>query len=202
MRLTNSCLSLRFRTPNIRRSILESSPCTPTPFRSALAMQEAKYGPIKLLVRKKRRKYSIELVKLPSVVLLTHWEDFFFFQNSPLEQQMVDSIKQEPMECAIEQPPLKKIKQEVLSSFYVEKASSVLQHNKWKSVEIVWGLPKFARPIGGVPMWEESVYAVGRTRPSHTALFPKRPRTGSTCKLTFDPTVHESILHKYPQTLS
>lgn len=29
---------------------------------------------------------------------------------------MVESIKQEPMECAIEQPPLKKIKQEVLST--------------------------------------------------------------------------------------
>ncbi|KAK5853054.1 hypothetical protein PBY51_006876 [Eleginops maclovinus] len=71
-----------FRTPNIRRSILESSPCTPTPFRSALARQEAKYG--KLL-------------------------------NSPLEQQMIESIKQEPMECAIDQPPLKKIKQEVES---------------------------------------------------------------------------------------
>lgn len=28
---------------------------------------------------------------------------------------MVESIKQEPMECAIEHPPLKKIKQEVLN---------------------------------------------------------------------------------------
>ncbi|KAL6096012.1 myb [Pungitius sinensis] len=73
-----------FRTPNIRRSIQESCPCTPTPFRSAVAMQEAKYGPDKLL-------------------------------NSHLEQQMVKSIKQEPMDCAIEQPPLKKIKQEVES---------------------------------------------------------------------------------------
>ncbi|XP_041815045.1 transcriptional activator Myb isoform X1 [Chelmon rostratus] len=73
-----------FRTPNIRRSIMESSPCTPTPFRSALALQEAKYGLPKLL-------------------------------NVPLEKQMVESIKQEPMECAIEQPPLKKIKQEVES---------------------------------------------------------------------------------------
>ncbi|XP_039981553.1 transcriptional activator Myb [Xiphias gladius] len=73
-----------FRTPNICRTILESSPCTPTPFRSALALQEAKYGPLKIL-------------------------------NTPLEQQMVNSIKQEPMECAIEQPPLKKIKQEVES---------------------------------------------------------------------------------------
>ncbi|XP_017282728.1 transcriptional activator Myb isoform X2 [Kryptolebias marmoratus] len=73
-----------FRTPNIRRSILESNPRTPTPFRSTLAFQEAKYGPLKLM-------------------------------NATLEQQMVESIKQEPMECAIEQPPLKKIKQEVES---------------------------------------------------------------------------------------
>nr|XP_046229590.1 transcriptional activator Myb isoform X2 [Scatophagus argus] len=73
-----------FRTPNISRSIMESSPCTPTPFKSAVALQEAKYGPLKLL-------------------------------NVSLEQQMVESIKQEPMECAIEQPPLKKIKQEVES---------------------------------------------------------------------------------------
>ncbi|KAK2856317.1 hypothetical protein Q5P01_005052 [Channa striata] len=73
-----------FRTPNIRRSIMESSPRTPTPFRSALALHEAKYGPLKLL-------------------------------NASLEHQMVESIKQEPMECAIEQPPMKKIKQEVES---------------------------------------------------------------------------------------
>lgn len=63
-----------FRTPNIRRSILESSPLTPTPFRSTLAML-----------------------------------------TTPLDQQIVDSIKQEPVECAIDQPPLKKIKQEVES---------------------------------------------------------------------------------------
>ncbi|KAF7643360.1 hypothetical protein LDENG_00240740 [Lucifuga dentata] len=73
-----------FKTPNICRSILESSPRTPTPFRSALALQEAKYGPLKLL-------------------------------NGHMDHQMVESIKQEPMECAIEQPPLKKIKQEVES---------------------------------------------------------------------------------------
>uniref|UniRef100_A0A7N6AXZ6 Transcriptional activator Myb n=1 Tax=Anabas testudineus TaxID=64144 RepID=A0A7N6AXZ6_ANATE len=73
-----------FRTPNIRRSIMESSPRTPTPFRSALTLQESKYGPLKLL-------------------------------NASMEQQMVVSIKQEPVECTIEQPPLKKIKQEVES---------------------------------------------------------------------------------------
>ncbi|XP_008311497.1 transcriptional activator Myb isoform X1 [Cynoglossus semilaevis] len=71
-----------FRTPNICRSILESTPRTPTPFRSALAQQEAKYGLLK---------------------------------NIPVDQHMIHAIKQEPMECTIEQPPLKKIKQEVES---------------------------------------------------------------------------------------
>uniref|UniRef100_A0A665V723 Transcriptional activator Myb n=1 Tax=Echeneis naucrates TaxID=173247 RepID=A0A665V723_ECHNA len=76
------CLSsLRFRTPTICRSLLESTPRTPTPFRSGICHQEGKYGLLKLL-------------------------------NTPSEPQMVSSIKQEPIECAIEQPPLKKIKQE------------------------------------------------------------------------------------------
>ncbi|XP_061667643.1 transcriptional activator Myb isoform X2 [Syngnathoides biaculeatus] len=72
-----------FTTPNVRFSILESPPCPPTPLNSTLALQEARYGPIKLL--------------------------------TPLDQQMVDYIKMEPIECTIEQPPLKKIKQEVES---------------------------------------------------------------------------------------
>uniref|UniRef100_A0A8C3SSV4 Uncharacterized protein n=1 Tax=Chelydra serpentina TaxID=8475 RepID=A0A8C3SSV4_CHESE len=42
-----------FRTPAIKRSILESSPRTPTPFKNALAAQEIKYGPLKMLVRNK-----------------------------------------------------------------------------------------------------------------------------------------------------
>uniref|UniRef100_A0A803YPF8 Transcriptional activator Myb n=1 Tax=Meleagris gallopavo TaxID=9103 RepID=A0A803YPF8_MELGA len=37
------------RTPAIKRSILESSPRTPTPFKNALAAQEIKYGPLKML---------------------------------------------------------------------------------------------------------------------------------------------------------
>uniref|UniRef100_H3DFW9 Transcriptional activator Myb n=1 Tax=Tetraodon nigroviridis TaxID=99883 RepID=H3DFW9_TETNG len=77
-----------FRTPNIRRSIMESSPCTPTPFKSASALQEAKYGPLKLPLTSSAAHHA---------------------------QQMVESIKQEQMECSIEQPPLKKIKQEVES---------------------------------------------------------------------------------------
>ncbi|XP_003971619.2 transcriptional activator Myb [Takifugu rubripes] len=93
-----------FRTPNIRRSIMESSPCTPTPFKSASALQEAKYGPLKLPVSSKLTN-SLAVLLLPGLGLT----------GGLLVQQMVESIKQEPMECAIEQPPLKKIKQEVES---------------------------------------------------------------------------------------
>ncbi|XP_048034414.1 transcriptional activator Myb isoform X3 [Megalobrama amblycephala] len=82
-----------FRTPNLRRSIMECSPRTPTPFKSTLTMQDAKYGPLK-------RAHS------PS-----------------LDSGVVGTIKQEPQECEIsvggvhlDQPPLKKIKQEVESA--------------------------------------------------------------------------------------
>ncbi|KAK2885437.1 hypothetical protein Q8A67_016274 [Cirrhinus molitorella] len=82
-----------FRTPNLRRSIMECSPRTPTPFKSTLTMQDTKYGPLK-------RAHS------PS-----------------LDSGVVGAIKQEPQECEIsvggvhlDQPPLKKIKQEVESA--------------------------------------------------------------------------------------
>ncbi|XP_067882337.1 transcriptional activator Myb isoform X5 [Heterodontus francisci] len=81
-----------FRTPNIRRSILEGSPRTPTPFKSALAAQEIKYGPLKMLT------------------------------PSHLAEEAQDVIKQEANETTIinslhenGQPLLKKIKQEVES---------------------------------------------------------------------------------------
>ncbi|XP_034774948.1 transcriptional activator Myb-like isoform X1 [Acipenser ruthenus] len=80
-----------FRTPNIRQSIMETFPRTPTPFKTALALQEIKYGPLKMLP-----------------------------QTPHLEQDLEDVIKQEDGESGIatglhedEQPPLKKIKQEV-----------------------------------------------------------------------------------------
>ncbi|XP_026887841.2 transcriptional activator Myb isoform X1 [Electrophorus electricus] len=36
-----------FRTPSLRRSIMEVSPRTPTPFKTALTVQDTKYGPLK-----------------------------------------------------------------------------------------------------------------------------------------------------------
>ncbi|XP_072105623.1 transcriptional activator Myb isoform X7 [Mobula birostris] len=81
-----------FRTPNIRRSILEGSPRTPTPFKNALASQEVKYGSLKVLT------------------------------PSHLAEDIQDVIKQETDENEIinsfhenGQPLLKKIKQEMVS---------------------------------------------------------------------------------------
>ncbi|XP_056588632.1 transcriptional activator Myb isoform X1 [Triplophysa dalaica] len=81
-----------FRTANLRRTIMECSTRTPTPFKSALTIQDTKYVPLK-------RAHS------PS-----------------LDSGVVGTIKQEPQECEIsvtgvhlDQPPLKKIKQEVES---------------------------------------------------------------------------------------
>uniref|UniRef100_A0A2I3H7H6 Transcriptional activator Myb n=1 Tax=Nomascus leucogenys TaxID=61853 RepID=A0A2I3H7H6_NOMLE len=84
-----------FRTPAIKRSILESSPRTPTPFKHALAAQEIKYGPLKMLPQ----------------------------TPSHLVEDLQDVIKQESDESGIvaefqeNGPPLlKKIKQEPCSS--------------------------------------------------------------------------------------
>uniref|UniRef100_A0AAY4CJB3 Transcriptional activator Myb n=1 Tax=Denticeps clupeoides TaxID=299321 RepID=A0AAY4CJB3_9TELE len=82
-----------FRTPNLRRSIMELSPRTPTPFKTALALHDLKFGPLK-------RSHS-----------------------PPLDNRGLDGIKQEPVECEVssgppphDMPPLKKIKQEVDSA--------------------------------------------------------------------------------------
>ncbi|CAH2285330.1 myb-related A isoform X2 [Pelobates cultripes] len=40
-----------FRTPTIRRSLLGNTPRTPTPFKNALAAQEKKYGPLKVVAQ-------------------------------------------------------------------------------------------------------------------------------------------------------
>ncbi|XP_077145438.1 transcriptional activator Myb isoform X2 [Ranitomeya variabilis] len=82
------------RTPAIKRSLLDSSPRTPTPFKNALAAQEFKYGPLKL----------------------SH------HTPSHLAEDLQEVIKQEAEESGIvpdlqeiEEPMLKKIKQEVES---------------------------------------------------------------------------------------
>ncbi|CAI5770147.1 transcriptional activator Myb isoform X1 [Podarcis lilfordi] len=98
-----------FRTPAIKRSILESSPRTPTPFKNALAAQEFKYGPLKMLPQ----------------------------TPAHLVDDLQDVIKQESDEtdiasgiCANGSPLLKKIKQEVESP--TGKAGNFFSSNHWE----------------------------------------------------------------------
>ncbi|XP_061479901.1 transcriptional activator Myb isoform X3 [Rhineura floridana] len=100
---------LSFRTPAIKRSILESSPRTPTPFKNALAAQEFKYGPLKMLPQ----------------------------TPAHLVDDLQDVIKQESDESGITSglhengsPLLKKIKQEVDSP--TGKVGNFFCSNHWE----------------------------------------------------------------------
>uniref|UniRef100_A0A671E317 Transcriptional activator Myb n=1 Tax=Rhinolophus ferrumequinum TaxID=59479 RepID=A0A671E317_RHIFE len=117
-----------FRTPTIKRSILESSPRTPTPFKHALAAQEIKYGPLKMLPQ----------------------------TPSHLVEDLQDVIKQESDESGIvtefqeNGPPLlKKIKQEVESP--TDKAGNFFCSNHWEGESLNTQLFTQASPVADVP---------------------------------------------------
>ncbi|XP_066866962.1 transcriptional activator Myb isoform X6 [Kogia breviceps] len=116
-----------FRTPAIKRSILESSPRTPTPFKHALAAQEIKYGPLKMLPQ----------------------------TPSHLVEDLQDVIKQESDESGIvaefqeNGPPLlKKIKQEVESP--TDKAGDYCSDH-WEGESLNTQLFTQASPVADVP---------------------------------------------------
>nr|XP_048281301.1 transcriptional activator Myb isoform X8 [Myodes glareolus] len=117
-----------FRTPAIKRSILESSPRTPTPFKHALAAQEIKYGPLKMLPQ----------------------------TPSHLVEDLQDVIKQESDESGIvaefqeNGPPLlKKIKQEVESP--TDKAGNFFCSNHWEGNSLSAQLFAQASPVADAP---------------------------------------------------
>ncbi|XP_026360636.1 transcriptional activator Myb isoform X2 [Ursus americanus] len=117
-----------FRTPAIKRSILESSPRTPTPFKHALAAQEIKYGPLKMLPQ----------------------------TPSHLVEDLQDVIKQESDEPGVvaefqeNGPPLlKKIKQEVESP--TDKAGNFFCSSHWEGESLNAQLFTQASPVADVP---------------------------------------------------
>ncbi|XP_053770149.1 transcriptional activator Myb isoform X3 [Desmodus rotundus] len=117
-----------FRTPAIKRSILESSPRTPTPFKHALAAQEIKYGPLKMLPQ----------------------------TPSHLVEDLQDVIKQEADESGIvtefpeSGPPLlKKIKQEVESP--TDKAGNFFCSSHWEAESLNTQLFPQPSPVADVP---------------------------------------------------
>uniref|UniRef100_A0A8C2F820 Transcriptional activator Myb n=1 Tax=Cyprinus carpio TaxID=7962 RepID=A0A8C2F820_CYPCA len=168
-------LRFRFRTPNLRRSIMECSPRTPTPFKSTLTMQDTKYGPLK--------------------------------RASPsLDSGVVGAIKQEPQECEIsvggvhlDQPPLKKIKQEV--------ESACLQ---WEGQDLHTQLFPSSGSAHDMPdLLTSSVLMLPnaeKTEDGHRAQLPRRPMGSpmqvSTweqvlCGKTEEQTMPSEATHKY-----
>ncbi|XP_040453937.1 transcriptional activator Myb isoform X3 [Falco naumanni] len=151
-----------FRTPAIKRSILESSPRTPTPFKNALAAQEIKYGPLKMLPQTP-----------------TH-----------LVEDLQDVIKQESEESAIvagiheSGPPLlKKIKQEVESP--TDKAGNFFCSNHWEGENLNTQLFTHTSTMEDVPhlnsTWEsascgkiEDQMALTDQARKYMAAFPTR----------------------------
>ncbi|XP_037247621.1 transcriptional activator Myb isoform X3 [Falco rusticolus] len=151
-----------FRTPAIKRSILESSPRTPTPFKNALAAQEIKYGPLKMLPQTP-----------------TH-----------LVEDLQDVIKQESEESAIvagiheSGPPLlKKIKQEVESP--TDKAGNFFCSNHWEGENLSTQLFTHTSTMEDVPhlnsTWEsascgkiEDQMALTDQARKYMAAFPTR----------------------------
>ncbi|KAM9155938.1 transcriptional activator Myb isoform 1-T1 [Pangshura tecta] len=117
-----------FKTPAIKRSILEISPRTPTPFKNALAAQEIKYGPLKMLPQTP-----------------TH-----------LVEDLHDVIKQESDESGIVSglhesgiPLVKKIKQEVESP--TGKAGNFFCSNHWEGENLNTQLFTHASTMEDVP---------------------------------------------------
>ncbi|XP_076874771.1 transcriptional activator Myb isoform X2 [Brachyhypopomus gauderio] len=79
-----------FRTPSLRRSIMEVSPRTPTPFKTALTVQDTKYGPLK-------RAHSPPVEAVVGTI-----------KQEPQECEVSGAFTSQP----VESPILKKIKQE------------------------------------------------------------------------------------------
>ncbi|XP_048346141.1 transcriptional activator Myb isoform X2 [Sphaerodactylus townsendi] len=115
-------------TPSIKRSILDSSPRTPTPFKNALAAQEFKYGPLKMLPQ----------------------------TPSHLVDNLQDVIKQESDESGIVSglhengsPLLKKIKQEVESPTC--KVGNFFCSNHWEGEGLNTQLFTYTSTVEDVP---------------------------------------------------
>ncbi|XP_062985930.1 myb-related protein A isoform X3 [Elgaria multicarinata webbii] len=120
-----------FRTPTIRRSLLGTTPRTPTPFKNALAAQEKKYGPLKIVSQP--LAYLEEDIR--EVLKEETGTDIFFKEEE-------DSVYKG---CTIENPSAKKVrkslvldpweKEELGAPFFTEDSVSDVQANcEWEAV--------------------------------------------------------------------
>ncbi|XP_021076755.1 transcriptional activator Myb isoform X7 [Mus pahari] len=107
-----------FRTPAIKRSILESSPRTPTPFKHALAAQEIKYGPLKMLPQ--TPSHVVE--DLPDVIKQESDESGIVAEFQESGPPLLKKIKQENiLTSSVLMTPVSEDEDNVLKAFTVPK---------------------------------------------------------------------------------
>uniref|UniRef100_A0A6J0V8D0 Myb-related protein A isoform X1 n=1 Tax=Pogona vitticeps TaxID=103695 RepID=A0A6J0V8D0_9SAUR len=102
-----------FRTPTIRRSLLGTTPRTPTPFKNALAAQEKKYGPLKIVSQP--LAYLEEDIR--EVLKEETGTDIFFKEEE-------DSV---PRSCKLENPSAKKVRKSLVLDPWEKEELSVPQ---------------------------------------------------------------------------
>nr|XP_005899174.1 PREDICTED: transcriptional activator Myb isoform X7 [Bos mutus] len=111
-----------FRTPAIKRSILESSPRTPTPFKHALTAQEIKYGPLKMLPQ--TPSHLVE--DLQDVIKQESDESGIVAEFQENGQPLLKKIKQENiLTSSILMTPVSEDEDNVLKAFTVPKSRSL-----------------------------------------------------------------------------
>ncbi|MGH0169097.1 UNVERIFIED_CONTAM: hypothetical protein FKN15_056009 [Acipenser sinensis] len=145
-----------FRTPKIRKSILAPTPRTPTPFKNALAAQEKKYGPLKMMHYAPARKVRKSLV-------LDAWEKEGL--NVHLFPQDQQSNEQSPsgnlLTCSLLMTPLLDKMEGRCSPVVVKEEPGVThQHSAPIKKENPYMLrsTRFETPIQMNSEWETVVY--------------------------------------------
>ncbi|MGH0144762.1 UNVERIFIED_CONTAM: hypothetical protein FKN15_005855, partial [Acipenser sinensis] len=144
-----------FRTPKIRKSILAPTPRTPTPFKNALAAQEKKYGPLKIMHDAPARKVRKSLV-------LDAWEkeglDVNLFSQDQLSNEQPPSGNL--LTCSLFMTPLlDKVEGRCSPVAVKEEPSITHQHSpSVKENPCMLRSARFETPIQMNSEWETVVY--------------------------------------------
>ncbi|XP_072265030.1 transcriptional activator Myb isoform X2 [Pyxicephalus adspersus] len=179
------------RTPAIKRSILDSSPRTPTPFKNAMAAQEYKYGPLKL----------------------SH------HTPSHLAEDLQEVIKQETNESGIvhefhntDEPLLKKIKQEVespthkMENFYWEHdnltAQLFSQHNIMEDTPNLLTSSLLMKPMTEKEDHRLRCFTAQRNRPFTSPLQLGNTLEAISCGKIDEHKLYTEMYHKCMKTVS
>ncbi|XP_030046021.1 myb-related protein A isoform X3 [Microcaecilia unicolor] len=121
-----------FRTPTIRRSLLSTTPRTPTPFKNALAAQEKKYGPLKIV----SQPLSFLEEDIREVLKQETGKDIFLKEeDDPVyincKQEHVSSVKKVRKSLVLDAWEKEELGAQM---FTVDSISDIQSHGEWETV--------------------------------------------------------------------